>query len=338
MTAREGTVQPQGQMPTEGMTRAEAMASDLSLKTYIDLRIVELLTDVRARREGMAAEEATHRMEHGSEEDTYRAAHKEEHTRLAEMVGQARVMADDLILTAFTDHQREHRHVEAKIDETMAAHVEEVKTWRAALALELTAIRTMSTQGITNLAERMEREREIGMSLFTTYTTAHDSVHETVNERIAGEINNRRDALILALSNHEREHQREHEADLLANNKLDTRLEGMNELRAQIDRSAQLYPTRDQLDDKIEAVMARVEASITNSAGGVVRVEGTLSAQVQRLEGAIAAQSLSSGEEIRSLRESRANSQGRNTALMAVWGIGIVILSLGITIIFHFLK
>lgn len=316
MAATDDAIMPSSSMTSASLTRAESDAPSLSLKTYVDLRIVELLTDVRARREGMAAEETTHRREH-----------EREHERLAQMVTNARTMADDLLHQAFKDHRREHEQIDA-----LMQHKDEVTTWREGLGRELvtlaqridacvltasfdawrdghmvmhadllaliqreTATCTARALSLTDanatehkdLLARIEREKEISHTTSQAYIVNHGVEHQHVRDDMKMMRDNAIEQMVARWHSHDLAHERQREADSLSEAKLDTRLEGMNGFSRTFRDMQQLAVTRDQLDDRINAVMARVDAATGAAGTGVTRIENALAAQVQRLEAAL---------------------------------------------------
>ncbi len=356
MTATDDVIMPSSGMTSASLTRAESDAQSLSLKTYVDLRVAELLTDVRARREGMAAEEATHRREH-----------EREHERLAQMVTGARTMADDLLHQAFKDHQREHEHIEA-----LMQHKDEVTTWREGLGRELitlaqridacvltasfnawrdghmvmhtdllaliqreTAICTARALSITDanatehkdLLARIEREKEIGQTTSQAYIVNHSVEHQHVRDDMKMMRDNGLEQGAARWHSHDLAHERQREADTLGEAKLDTRLEGMNGFSRTFRDIQQLAVTRDQLDDRVDAVMSKVDSATGSSAAGVTRIENALAAQVQRLEAALV-----------DLQTSRAQQTGKSTAYATMIGIASVVISLLVSISLHFIR
>lgn len=356
MTATDDVIMPSSGITSANLTRAESDAQSLSLKTYVDLRVAELLTDVRARREGMAAEEATHRREH-----------EREHERLAQMVTGARTMADDLLHQAFNDHQREHEHIEA-----LMQHKDEVTTWRENLGRELitlaqridacvltasfnawrdghmvmhtdllaliqreTAICTARALSMTDanatehkdLIARIEREKEIGQTTSQAYIVNHSVEHQHVRDDMKMMRDNGLEQMAARWHSHDLAHERQREADTLSEAKLDTRLESMNGFSRTFRDMQQSSVTRDQLDDRVSAVMSKVDAATGATATGVTRVEKALADQVQRLEAALV-----------DLQTSRAQQTGKSTAYATMIGIASVVISLLVSISLHFIR
>jgi len=130
-----------------------------------------------------------------------------------------------------------------------------------------------------------------------------------------------------AMEIHQREHARQREADVLADGKMDTRLESMNGYSRTFREMQQLSVTRDQLDDKVNAVMTKVDTATSANGQGVTRVEAALNAQVQRLEAALV-----------DLQTSRAQQVGRSTALSGMIGVATFVISLLVGVGLHFIK
>ncbi len=96
-------------------------------------------------------------------------------------------------------------------------------------------------------------------------------------DKAAGEVDRRlvdiREVYQNLLSSHLDLHQSDREALRLAREDIERRLEGMNELRAQITGERGLYITRDMLEGKLESLEGKLDAT-TSTVRGEFRAQG----------------------------------------------------------------
>jgi uncharacterized protein with PIN domain len=125
-------------------------------------------------------------------------------------------------------------------------------------------------------------------------------------------------------ANHDETHRREHEAREKAEHAVNARLEGMNELRSQISQERGLYLSKEQYDDRHEALQQRVTIEIERV---LQRMQVSAESMDRRLTIIEHAQT--------TLHATTEYAKSQNQSALVKWGIVIAVCNLGMAVLIN---
>lgn len=169
----------------------------------------------------------------------------------------------------------------------------------------------------TRLVERVGIAFDGHAALHAAHDTAHNQEHDQNQQAInRAEVTMRETAALHAVA-HEREHQLAKEAVDKAHNADAVRFESLNEAKARSQDERATFATRDQLDDKVSAVTARLDV-LDRGAAGQADAKALLQTNASRIE---------------AMEKELATMRGRDKGIGLVWGVGGAVVGMALAAI-----